>query len=156
MAQQAMRLFGDKQLIANLNALPDRVYRKIVRQSIGRATTPMKKAMKREAKKRRSTTRTSGQHLFQTLKTRIRTYKANSTILAVVGPKHPEGAHGHLVEWGHRIVAHGGQSSGGRTRAFNWMLTAYNATKGQSLAILQRELVSKVETSAAELGRANA
>ena len=162
---QALRIFGDKALIAALNALPDRVYRKVVRQSMGRAITPMVRAMRKEAKRHQGKTRKKGKHLWKTIGKQTRTYKSRSNILCTAGPGWPAGAHGHLLEWGHRAVGRaagkwsrrsGRRLTVSRVRGHPWMTPAYDATKSQVLAIMQRELVQKVEAAATELGRTSA
>lgn len=53
--------------------------------------------------------------LAETIGVEVKDYGARS--LAVVGPQWPAGAHGHLVEYGHDIVARGEGKAGGPKRA---------------------------------------
>ena len=49
--------------------------------------------------------RKTGKHLRDTLETVVKRY--GNIIVVVMGPGWPAGAHGHLVEWGHRIARYG-------------------------------------------------
>lgn len=45
--------------------------------------------------------------LYRTISGVVREYRRGKTLVAVIGPTWPQGAHGHLVEFGHRVVSHG-------------------------------------------------
>ena len=144
-----MKLTGERRLLRSLKALPDRVYRKAVRQTMGRAATPVVKAARRAAKRHANPKRTEGKHLFQTIAKRTRTYQTKGVIYTTVGPTWPAGAHGHLVEFGHRLP------DGRMARAFPWLAVAYQAARAPALSVLRAELKKKVETEAAKLGQSN-
>jgi hypothetical protein len=81
--------------------------------------------------------------------------------LAVVGPQYPEGAHGHLVEFGHEIIARGEGKSGGKERAKGgikaggqslgrskpnaFMRRAFDGNQGAINAAMEAVVASKVQ-----------
>jgi len=90
--------------------------------------------------------------LRDTIAVEVRDYGVRA--LAVIGPQYPAGAHGHLVEFGHDIVARGesknvGKSrrSGakkkgglitGRTQPQPFMRPAFDSTRCEQLAAMER------------------
>ena len=75
--------------------------------------------------------------LHKTIGTVIREY-ANGVVMAVVGPKYPEGAHGHLVEEGHEIVTKGPEKR--RTGLFA-KIKKFLAPAGDTTQVQQRNAV---------------
>jgi hypothetical protein len=99
--------------------------------------------------------------LFSTISTVVRTY--DKAMVLVVGPQYPAGAHGHLLEFGHRIVARGkGKSSsgtgrrkstrdtGGMAKAFPFMRPAAEDAKGKAQGILEQKLREWVDDQKAK------
>lgn len=84
---------GDKELVAALRRLPRDVERRVVRSAVNRASKPLRNAFIAAAP--------SGPtgNLKASIKTRIKKY-AEGMIVAVTGPRWPEGAHAHLLEFG--------------------------------------------------------
>lgn len=69
--------------------------------------------------------------------------KRSAGILAtVVGARWPEGAHSHLVEYGHRIVTHSGKDTGRRTRPIPFQRRAERDSLGQ-IQSEQRKALAK-------------
>lgn len=58
--------------------------------------------------------RASRKRLRDTIGVKTRIYGRSKTIAGVVGPQYPAGAHGHLVEFGHRVVTGGSVARVGR------------------------------------------
>jgi len=79
--------------------------------------------------------------LADTIGVVVRKYDAVS--VAVVGPQYPAGALGHLVEYGHRLVAYG-RDTGRRVQPKPFMRPAADETKGEQeaamLTVLKAEL----------------
>lgn len=71
--------------------------------------------------------------LNQTIKVVVRDYSNGPA--AVVGPQWPEGAHGHLVEFGHQLP------DGSRTKPKPFLRPAADSTKTQQ----QSALIAKVD-----------
>ena len=164
-------LLGDKELLRALNLLPDRIYRKVVRQMTGRMATPVVKAAKRNLKAVQSD-KARGV-LVKNLRKKTKTYKADGAVVTLVGGKWPEAAHAHLVEFGHRMVVGGtverlgggptpvskrtGVRGGGRVVGFvpaqPFIRRAFDATKGQAMAIAERALRVGVKREAKKLAK---
>jgi HK97 gp10 family phage protein len=165
-------LTGDKELRAALNILPDRIYRKVVRQMTGKMATPIVSAAKRNLKAVQS--EKARGVLAKGLRKKTKTYKADGSVVTIVGGKFPEAAHAHLVEFGHRMVVGGtvsrlkkqwsasrssrtGKRGGGRVVGFvpakPFMRPAYDATKGQAMAIAEQALRVGIEREAKKLAK---
>lgn len=56
--------------------------------------------------------------LWKTIGQVVKSYKSGAVWVAIVGPKRPGGAHGHLIEGGHKVYARGpkGRSARGQKK----------------------------------------
>ena len=101
------------------------------RAGLRAAALVVRRAAKRLAP--RSTTRTTGKHLADTMSMKTKEYKGGAIEVAVVGPARPEGSHGHLVEFGHRIVGPKPDKvdTGRRSKAKAFLTTAVDQTRSQ-------------------------
>lgn len=72
--------------------------------------------------------------LRETIAYRTREYRGGSIGVVVVGPRRPEGSHGHLVEQGHRIVSKAGVDTGKRVEAKAFLAPAVDQTKAEQRA----------------------
>lgn len=80
MAKQGLQLFGDKQLERTFKTLGERVQRKLLRQAVSAAATPINKAAKQNAAKESGT-------LKKSLGKKIVTNKRRQSVTAVIGPR---------------------------------------------------------------------
>ena len=164
-------LTGGWALRRVLRMLPDRVYRKVVRQMTGRMATPIVKAAKRNLEAVQSD-KARGV-LAKNITKRNKTYIRLGAVVTVVGAKWSEAPHAHLVEFGHRMVVGGtverlrggttplskqtGKRGGGRVVGFvkakPFMRPAFDSTKGQVMAIAERALRIGVEREAKKLAK---
>lgn len=107
-----------KQLKRYFRQLPDKYKKKYMRQTMTAGAKPLRKEIKSNIKRmvsknassrarladRRISKKTGkATSLFQSVATRVRTSRRIGPY-AIVGPRFPDGAHGHLVERGHEIV----------------------------------------------------
>jgi len=99
-----MDLQGDKELRRLLGQLGPRIARKVTRGAMNKAATPIVRAAKRNARKLGTR---GGRQLAKSIGKRAKTYTAQGVVFVAVGPRFPLGAHGHLVEYGHRVAAAG-------------------------------------------------
>lgn len=92
-----------KKLDKQLKRLGDRGYRKVVRKASAKAATPMVRAIRKRAKG----------SIKKGIAKKTKTYN-NGTIFTIIGVSGP---HGHLLEFGHRLVAGGtiARLRGGKT-----------------------------------------
>ena len=106
MANKAtLTLIGDKELLAAFGALKDTVASRTMSDGLKRAAVPILDSAGAILRSQLSgnTERSYGKepgNLLKSLGVRTRRYKNTNTQIAVIGPRWPEGAHGHLVEFG--------------------------------------------------------
>jgi len=121
MSGTAVKIEGLDETIRTLKALGARIERKILRQSLGKAATTFKKVAKKGAREilaaaqMRGYKRKQGQHLFQTVTSRVKSYTKNGVVYCAAGPGKDLAPHAYLVEAGHRIVRGGTNSKSGKT-----------------------------------------
>ena len=72
--------------------------------------------------------------------------KDGEQIYAVIGPERPAGAHGHLVEYGHRIVKHDGEDTGKMAEPHPFMEPAARDTRSQQDAIARQAIIEMDKT----------
>jgi hypothetical protein len=74
-------------------------------------------------------------------------YQAGKVMAVIVKVKYPQGAHAHLVEFGHRSVLWG-RRTGGMVQGKRFMLPAIESTKGQ----VQAAFLSGLENAIIKAG----
>ena len=79
--------------------------------------------------------------LRDTIGMEVRDYGVRT--LGLAGPYYPAGAHGHLVEFGHRLVTHGKDRGYVAGRPF--MRPAFEETKAEQLAAMQRVITRALQ-----------
>lgn len=118
--------------------------------------------------------RASRKRLRDTMGVKTRIYGRSKTIAGVAGPQYPAGAHGHLVEFGHRIVTGGsvarvgrwskrglpsagvktGKGSiGGRATAKPFLAPAVEANRGTVNSIFVKVAGQRINAELARLAR---
>src|SRR4051794_21478943 len=142
MGSSGMQLLGDKQLAKALTTLGERVQRKVVRQSVNAASTPIVKAARSKAAKQ------SGL-LKKSMGKKVRTYPERMTVVGIIGPrldvvgdykgkKRWPAKYAHLVEGGH-IDQHGDF-----VPPHPFLRPAYEETQGQVLGVMKDKLAAGV------------
>ena len=96
--------------------------------------------------------------LKKTIAVTVRYYDNDRRAVAVVGPRYPQGAHGHLVEDGHDVIVSRGSRKGqkpltgtARVEGKEFLAPAADSTKSQqTAAVLKklRQLIKKAEKDA--------
>ena len=106
MAKSAtLTLIGDKELLAAFGTLKDTIRSSTMTVGLKRAAEPIISSARDNLRARagynpyRAYGRKAG-NLWMSIGVRIRNYRNTDTKIAVIGPKWPQGAHGHLVEFG--------------------------------------------------------
>lgn len=133
-----MVLTGDKELIRNLERLPIRVQRKVVRQAVSAALTPLNKEMKRQAPKDTGT-------LKKSIGKKIKTYKNDGVVWGAVGVR---SGFATTIDGKHvnpRLYVHLVENLTG------FMRRAFDLTRRQVLSILGKKLGSGIEREAKKL-----
>lgn len=142
------QLLGADALIRKLEALPGKVYRRVVRKAINKGATPMVKAARRYAP------RESGL-LAKSMGKKLKSYFARGVVLSVVGPRGgfgkevtlPDGTseyrdpvkYAHLVEFG---TDH--------SPAQPFMRRAYEENKTALMSAMFGEMKTGIEREAAK------
>lgn len=118
----SMQVTNSKEVQAYFDGLTERLQRKVIRQAIAAGGTRLVKEVRKVLKAEQSREprrRPQNKPLSRTIAKKAWSKPRKGLIGTVVGPKYPEGAHGHLVERGHRIVTKAGDT-GRRTRALGF------------------------------------
>jgi len=162
-----MKLTGVGETIKALDRLQQRVYKKTVSASLRKGAVIVARQARANARKIADPGRDEGKHLHQTISRRTKRYNAGQTVYIAVGPKWPGGAHGYLVEYGHRMVVGGtverisGKQAGKTPKARNedrtgkgrvvgqvpphpWYRPAFDAVGGSALRAVQRDMLMGV------------
>lgn len=113
--------------------------RKALRSAAGYAVTPVVKAAKEFVPQGDLDHHPDKPALEDTIIKKVKSYDGGKVIVAMVGPSYPDGAHGHLVEDGHRIVTHDGTDTGATVEGKEFMLPAALTTeKNQTKRLIEK------------------
>jgi len=164
---EAMTLEGVDKVNAVLRELGPRIERKVTRGAMSGAATPVVKAARANA---RTHKRSGG--LAKSAGKRVKTYTKNGVVYVAVGYLWKKGGyHGHLVEFGHRMVVggtirrdsgrtaakskrtgkRGGGRVAGRVKGYPILRPAWDATRSTCLATVVAQHQTRVEQEAAKL-----
>lgn len=129
-----LTLIGDKELLAAFGELGRRAQGEIVRKALRAASRPIINAARDNLQ-----AQTGGEgtgNLRKSMGLRMKTYRNSGSTVAVIGPRWPQGAHGHLVEFGTttRVTKKG--ISRGFMPARPFLRPAFDTFKGAALAML--------------------
>lgn len=136
---------GIEPLIRRLNALPKKVQRTIARKVLRAASTPVLQ----EA--RVNLDRVVSDHtgnLKKSMGRKFKTYPQQERTIVVVGPRWPEGAHGHLVEFGTGPRFTKENAYRGEMPAAPFMRPAFDSTKERVKAMIATKLGDEIEKAA--------
>ncbi len=121
MVQVTISITGDKALDRAFRTLPAKMQRRVIRPAVSAQATVLVREIRRRAPSRGRTEqylsragveRRRGIGLKRSIRKRAWSKPERGIIGQVVGAGWPEGAHAHLVEFGHRIVTHDGRVVG--------------------------------------------
>lgn len=158
-----MDLQGEKALRKVLNQLGPRIARKVTRGALSKAADPIVRAARQNAKRlgsrRVAKGRTrkgvyliemrSGHQLARAIGKRVKTYTAQGVIYVAVGPRFPQGAHGHLVEYGHKPSGWYAKQTGATyIPPQPFLRPAFDAHKRQALTLATQHHRANVEREA--------
>lgn len=164
-------LQGERALRKLLKELGPRIERKVTRQAMRKAARPIVTAARANARRllgtrtedrvtidRRKTRRTGKVHfrrrrragqLERSIGSRQKTYTAQGVVFTAIGPKWPQGAHGYLVEYGHKPSGwYAKQERAQYVPAKPFMRPAYESHKQEALALAIREHRARIEREA--------
>jgi HK97 gp10 family phage protein len=146
-AKGGAQLFGDKALARTFRTLGDRVKRKVLRQSVNAAGTPVVKAARTKAPDRSGLTKKS-------LGKKLKTYAKTGTVVGIIGPrtsvvgevdgrKHWPAKIAHLVEKGHI------NRDGSFTPPHPFLGPAFDESQGEAAGVMRAKLAEGVMKEAA-------
>lgn len=175
MIAMQQRVLGAEELRYVLKELGPKLDKKLSAKALRKGASPILKAARKNARK----LGTRGERqLAKSMGIRIKRYTARGITYAAVGPRWPQGAHGHLVEFGHRTAKRGtgtlarvvkpgarartntiskvtGEAGGGVVGGFvpahPFLRPAYDANKAQAQALMAQEFAAGVEREAQQL-----
>jgi len=108
---------------------------------------PRRKGVKSPVRTRKQSTK-AGQ-LARSIKIKGKRYTAGGVVFVVIGPGWPEGAHGHLVEYGHQPSGWYARQAGAKfVRARAFMRPAWDTHKREALTIAIQQHRARVEREA--------
>ena len=138
-----------------LAELPIALRGKALKAIVKKSVAPTAKEMRRRAPvETPNLNRPQDKPLKKTIITKIKEYRQGGMVMAIVGPSHQEGRHGHLLEAGHKIVPRGQAKGGTSNRGGNqvgevdakpWMAPAVDTTQKAVDTITIRAIVEKLK-----------
>lgn len=158
-----VKVEGLQPLLKRLQALPDRMQRKVLRPAVTKASTPIVKKARRLAPVGEGLTPDGRErpHLGETItKTRAKVSKKTGSVVVVVGPERNKAPHSHLVHDGtqpHTITLTKPLQLGRVTlpagfvmnhpgsKAQPFLTDAVAATRSRSESILRQSIASGIE-----------
>lgn len=156
----SMELTGLAELHRRLEVFPGRVHRRAVRKSMTAPTTPIVREARRRAKalinsdaaidRRGGRRLVRDSNLIRSIGRVVRTYRTGN-VVTVIGPRHPQGAHGHLFEAGTAERPHPITGTSGRMPAQPFLGPAFRSNKFRVLAAIRRRLEQEIEVEAQKL-----
>ena len=144
---------GTREFTTFLRQFPGTMQRKVLRTALSKGAGPVMKATRKEARKvaRNPFTpgykRTSGKHLYATVRKRAKTYTKGGVVFVTAGFAWKGGRHGLLVEEGHKT------KGGGMTRKRPMLKPAWEQSKRRCLSIVVREGIKKTAREAVKLAK---
>lgn len=151
----AAKMVGRRRLERKIASLTEAFVRRIGRQGISEATKPLvpkiRAVMPVGPKRwvmpsnpdddwRIVPQKYKGGNLKRSIGRRFRSYRKSGVSLVVVGPRWPQGAHAHWIEWGTAERMHKGGHRTGRMTARNLMARVWDENEEVTLAIAIREI----------------
>lgn len=146
MPDPGAKLIGDKQLLQTFRTLGERVQRKVVRQAVNAAATPVVKSARSKAPRRSGLLRKS-------LGKKVKTYTDTGTIVGLIGPRTDvtgEYQGEKVVPWRYAHLAESGHidSRGEFVPGQPFLRPAFEETQGQALDVMKDKIGSGVEREA--------
>jgi HK97 gp10 family phage protein len=151
MARSGMELFGDKALARTFKGLGQRVQRRVLRQAVNAAGTPVAKAAKSKAAKE------SGL-LKKSLGKKLKTYPERMTVVGIIGPRtNVTGEHNGKKRWpakyAHLVEKGFINRAGEFVPPQPFLEPAMAETEGQAKAVMKSKLAAGVVKEAARGAR---
>ena len=141
MSKTAITVTGDREVMAKLRRMADTVARKHLEQAVMVGAETVRSEVERRAPVGDRSDWPEGRKRTVRLKDSIvaKTVRRRADGVSVdVGPDYSRNRVGHLVEYGHDLVAGGKKGKGGKVRGWvaphPFMRPAYEGTKEQAMA----------------------
>jgi HK97 gp10 family phage protein len=146
-SKQTTTIDGDKALRKMMQQLPDKLVRKVMRQAINAAATPVLKAARSNAPRDKGV-------LLAGLAKKVKTYSKSMTIVGLIGPISRSAPHAHLVEKGTepRTQKKTGRYTG-RVLGSHFLQKALEENEAAALSTMKAKLSQAVPKEAARLAQ---
>lgn len=154
---QAVKITRDSNLDKVLEQIPWEVRHKAIKSCLAAASRVAVRAAKAAAPRNKDPNhKPANKPLAETITAVYRDYGESNKFLFIVGPAYPAGAHGHLVEGGHKVVNRktraGGQSARyqpkeGRksfVEGKKWMAPAVDSSRPQQEKAFETKLAKEL------------
>lgn len=141
MAKSGVTLTGDKELDRMFQRLPERVQRKVLRQAVSAALTPVVKVAKRSVPVDTKT-------LKKSIGKKIKTYKNDGVVWGAVGVRKDEEKFVTVIDGKRRNPRLYAHLVEGRT---GFMRRTFDTTRSKMLSIMKKKLGSGIEREAKKL-----
>ena len=147
---KAFEITGVKELDRKLAAITTRMKKNYVRKGVRAGGAIVIKAAKENLPKgKRGRINKKGDKikgLRRSITQRVKTYPSG-VIISVVGPDYKTAPHGHLVEFGHKMVGHKpGKKNLGVVRAHPFLRPAVDKSKQAVMTAVQRKIREGLNT----------
>ena len=141
-----LEIKGLDEIERRLQQLPEKLRRKSIRKVMTESAEIIRSEAARRCRRnpKGPTWRKSG-HLADAIARKVTVRAEAST--AKIGIDYTKAHHGHLVEFGHRVVVHK-KDTGKRTRKFPFMRPAFDGQGDRALEVLLDGLKKAVEAEA--------
>jgi len=139
-----------EEVARRLQALPDKVERKVLAQAVEKSGQPMKAAAKQKAPRGMPRRHPKSTPLHRAIVFKKRKAK-RGLVWFELGIDYTKNRVGHLVEFGHRLVRNGKQY--GVVLAKPFIRPAYDETKEKCAKDMEHLIAAGVEREAEKLGR---
>lgn len=134
---------GDKELDRYFATLTPKLQRGAIRKGVRAAGSAQVKEIRSNVKTMVGSDQTG--RLRKSLGQRAWSRPKAGVIGTVVGPRYPDGAHGHLVEFGHEIVTKAGKNTGKRTRPIPFQRRAFDTGRAAVLEAQRKKLKQAIQ-----------
>ena len=138
-----------------LTQLPIRLRQKVLRQAVRRGARPVRTRARQLVPVGDTSHNPDSPPLKATISVKVKSYQNDQVAVALVGPRYPQGAHGHLIEGGHDVVVSVGERKGqaplagtARVEGKEFMAPASDQTKD----LQQQAIVEHLRRAIKEFG----
>lgn len=148
----AISLAGEKVLLRRLEKLGSKVAKKVLRKAVRAGAAPVRKAMRQKAPRAEESHGPNkiypGGQLKRSIKTKVKTYARQGTVVGIVGSDWDISKTAHFTEGGTVFRTHKSGKNVGATPELSWMQRAFFETGGASRSRMLQKLRAEIDKEA--------